>query len=219
MPAEPIRLLLVDDHPLVRRGLQAVLAREPDFEIVGEAEDGDAAVALATDLLPDLVLMDLRLGRVDGIAATAAIRAAAPSVRVLVVSSYEEDEQIFAAIRAGASGYLLKDAPPEKLVMAIRAVAEGYALMSPVVARKVMGEFGRPAPPDRSATAALASLTEREREILTLLGQGRTNREIADELVLAEKTVKTHITNIFSKLHVRERTQAALLAVRSGLVP
>jgi NarL family two-component system response regulator LiaR len=215
MPAEPIRVLLVDDHPLVRQGLQAVLAREADVRVVAEADDGDTAVALATELLPDVVLMDLRLGRMDGVAATAAIRAAAPSVRVLVLSSYEAEEQIFAAIRAGANGYLLKDAPPDKLLLAIRAVAEGYALMSPGVAHKVMGEFR---PPDAAAAGALDALTERERQILTLIGHGRSNREIADELVLAEKTVKTHITNIFSKLHVRERTQAALMAMRSGLV-
>jgi NarL family two-component system response regulator LiaR len=209
-----IRVLIADDHAVVRQGLRTFLELQDDIEVVADVAEGSAAVELTLDRGPDVVLMDLVMPGIGGVDAIRIIREQRPEVRVLVLTSFGEDEQIFPAVRAGAAGYLLKDVEPQELVRAIRAAHEGEALLHPAVAARLMEEFssghGRP--------GAESSLTGREREVLELIGHGLPNKLIARELGIAEKTVKTHVSAILSKLGVTDRTQAALYAVRNGLL-
>lgn len=209
---EPIRVLVVDDHPVVRQGLRSFLASREGIEVVGEAGEGEAAVAEAERLRPDVVLLDLVMPGGGGLDAITRIRAGGAGPAVLVLTSFAGDDQVLPAVRAGASGYLLKDATGLQLETAIRTVAEGGVLLDPQVAGTVMGEVGR-----RSEDPDLALLTAREREVLGLLAQGLSNRELATRLFVSEKTIKTHVSSILSKLHLADRTQAALFAVRHGL--
>jgi NarL family two-component system response regulator LiaR len=210
--ADPITVLIADDHPVVRQGLRTFLTLQPDLEVVGEAGDGEEAVAKVGELLPDVVLLDLVMPNVDGIQAIRRIRDVSPSTRVLVLTSYLEDEKVFPAVKAGAAGYLLKDVEPGELANAIRTVTQGEALLHPSVAAKLMQEL---AERDRSPAT---ELTERELDVLRLLARGLANKAIALELHVSEKTVKTHVSNILAKLHLADRTQAALYAVRERLV-
>jgi DNA-binding NarL/FixJ family response regulator len=214
----PIRILLVDDQELIRLGFRMVLEEEPDFTVVGEAGDGDEAVRAVETLRPDVVLMDVRMPRTDGIAATERIVRAHPDARVLVLTTFDLDEYAFAAIRAGASGFLLKDAHRHELVAAIRAIHRGDATLSPRVTRRLMELVGHsPAPlPQHDPTGVL---TERERDVFLEMGRGRTNAEIAADLFLSESTVKTHVGRVLAKLDARDRVHAVVLAHRLGLVP
>lgn len=205
-----IRILIADDHSVVRQGLRMFLALDPELEVVGEAANGEQAVWLARQLTPDVVLMDLLMPVMDGTAATAILRRELPQTEVLALTSVLEDSAIYGALRAGAIGYLLKDTEAEKLCQAIKSAAAGQVQLSPQVAARLMREVAAP--------SDTLPLTERETEVLKLLAVGRSNKEIAAELVIGEKTVKTHVSNILSKLHVPSRTQAALHAVRIGLV-
>jgi len=213
MTTEPIQVLLVDDHAVVRRGSSASLATYPEITAVGEASSGAEGIALAARLLPDVVLMDLLMSGMDGIEATRRIRAAVPSAQVIVLTSYSEDERIFPAIKAGALSYLLKDVSPEDLVRAIKAARRGDATLHPSVAARLMREL------TSAHTSRLDELTEREREVLACIAHGMSNADIAARLIIGERTVKTHVSNILSKLHLQDRTQAALLALRERLVP
>jgi DNA-binding NarL/FixJ family response regulator len=221
MTAPPVRLLVVDDHPVVRQGLRTFLDTRPDFEVVGEAGDGETAVAEAARLRPDVILMDLVMPGADGLDAIGRIRAADPGARILVLTSFASADQVLPALRRGAAGYLLKDAAPAEVEAAIRAVHRGEGMLDPAVTATVLAEVARPggAAPDRPVPPdpAIDSLTPREREVLGLLGRGMTNAAIARELVVAEKTVKTHVSSILAKLRLADRTQAALYAARLGL--
>ncbi len=212
MSVEPIRVLLVDDHAVVRRGLSAFLMTYDELEVVGEAASGMEGVELAAQLLPDVVLMDLVMPEMDGIEATRRIRTISPSTRVIVLTSYSEDERIFPAIKAGALSYLLKDVGPEELMRAIKAAQRGEATLHPAVAARLMHEL------TAARSSPLDELTDREREVLTCIARGMSNAEIAQHLGIGERTVKTHVSNILSKLHLQDRTQAALLALRERLV-
>jgi two-component system, NarL family, response regulator LiaR len=209
---ESISVLIADDHPVVRQGLRSLLSTQEDIQLVGEAADGEEAVALARELVPDVVLMDLVMPGLDGVEATRRIREASPTTTVIVLTSFDQDEHVFPSIKAGAAGYLLKDVPPQELVEAIRKADRGEALLHPTVAARLMREV---AEGDRSAPAD--ALTDRELEVLRLIARGLPNKQIARELGVAEKTVKTHVSNILAKLHLADRTQAALYAVREGL--
>jgi DNA-binding NarL/FixJ family response regulator len=212
-----IRVLLADDQRLVRGGFRMILRAEPDLEVVGEAADGAEAVALAGELDPDVVLMDVRMPNVDGIEATRRIidgREDAP--RVLVLTTFDLDDYVYEALRAGASGFLLKDAPEEQLVSGIRIVADGGSLFAPAVTRRLIERFAGAAP--RHAPHAVAELTPRELEVLRLVARGLSNAEIAGELFLSEHTAKTHVAHILSKLGLRDRVQAVVLAYESGIV-
>lgn len=208
-----IRVLIAEDHAIVRGGLRALLATEPDMEVIGEAADGVEAVAKARALRPDVILMDLMMPRKTGTEAIEEIKQADPAARVLVLTSFAEDEKVFPAIRAGAQGYLLKDSTPQELLDAIRRVYQGEASLHPTIAHKLMRELNRPAA--RQPTEE--PLTERELDVLSLVAQGLSNQAIADRLVVSERTVRTHVSNILDKLHLANRTQAALYALREGL--
>ena len=208
-----IRVLIADDHAIVRKGIRALLATEADIEVVGEAADGKEAVEKAERLHPDVILMDLVMPGMDGIEATRRITTRQPETRILVLTSFAEDEKVFPALKAGALGYLLKDAGPEELVRAIRQVYCGESSLHPAIARKVLQELSRP--PERPPTPE--PLTERELEVLRLIAKGKSNREIAEELVISEATVRTHVSNILGKLQLASRTQAALYALREGI--
>lgn len=210
--ADPIRVLLVDDHQVVRRGLRTFLEVQDDIEVVGEASDGDEGVARAEELRPDVVLMDVKMPGTDGIEALRVLRERGNPARVLVVTSFTEQRTVVPALRAGAAGYVYKDVDPDALAGAIRSVHAGHVLLQPEVAGALLSD-------DQSGggTGRGPSLTEREREVLGLIADGRSNREIARALVLSEKTVKTHVSNILMKLDVSDRTQAALWAVRHGV--
>jgi len=210
--ADPIRVLLVDDHQVVRRGLRAFLQLQADVEVVGEAAGGDAALAAAAAGRPDVVLMDLVMPEGDGVAAIRALAEAAPGARVLVLSSFADDERIFAAMQAGAAGYLLKDVDPDSLADAVRQVHRGRPALHPDVAARLMRRVADPAGP------ATEPLTPREREVLRLVVEGYANKQIARRLLITEKTVKTHVSSILQKLGVADRTAAAVLAIRQGLV-
>jgi DNA-binding NarL/FixJ family response regulator len=211
-----IRVLIVDDQVLVRTGFRLILSAEPDIEVVGEAGDGREAIALARATAPDVVLMDVRMPDVDGIEATAAIVQEPTSPRVLVLTTFDLDDVVYDALRAGASGFLLKDAPEERLLTAIRVVADGGSLFAPSVTRRLIEEFSRRAAP--AAPPTLEELTPRELEVLRLVAGGLSNGEIAARLVVSEHTVKTHVAHILQKLDLRDRTQAVVLAYESGLV-
>lgn len=210
---EKISVMLVDDHAIVRQGLRTYLELQPDIEVVGEAGDGKQAVAMVRDVLPDVILMDLVMPQSDGVEATREITSISPSTRVIVLTSFSEDEKVFASIKAGAQGYLMKDVLPQDLVNAIRTVYRGEAQLDPEIARKLMQEFTNPQP-----AAPKHDLTERELEVLTLIAHGKSNKDISEELVLSEKTVKTHVSNILQKLHLSDRTQAAVYALRQKIV-
>ena len=214
MTQELIRVLIVDDHSIVRKGTRALLERIADFEVAGEASNGKEAVALAETLRPDVILMDLMMPEMDGIEAIGKITASQPDMHILALTSFAADDKLFPAIKAGALGYLLKDADPEDLVKAIRQVHRGEPSLHPSIARKVLQELGQPpAPP----TPATDQLTERELEVLRLVAKGQTNRQMAEKLVVAEVTIRTHVSNILSKLHLANRVQATLYALREGL--
>jgi DNA-binding NarL/FixJ family response regulator len=210
-----IRVLVVDDHAVVRQGLRTFLDLQDDLDVVGEAGDGAEAVAEAERLAPDVVLMDLAMPGVDGVSAIRELRARVPDARAIALTSFSDDARVFGAIRAGAAGYLLKDVDPTELVAGIRTVAAGQGLLSPPVAARLLEEMSSERPTADEATAAL---TPREREVLILIAGGRSNKRIALELGVAEKTVKTHVGHVLGKLGVSDRTQAALWAVRHGLV-
>ena len=242
-----IRVLLVDDQPLIRLGFRMVLEGEPDLEVVGEADEGTAAVALAIELAPDVVIMDVRMPGTDGIAATARIAQRAPGVRVLIVTTFDLDEYAFAGLRAGASGFLLKNAPPAELVRAIRTVAAGDAIVEPRITRRLLDLFGdrlpgaddgtsslaateaatdaaaattarTDLPRDPRSVPRLASLTEREAEVFTAIARGMSNAEISSALYLSESTVKTHVGRILMKLGLRDRIHAVVLGYETGVV-
>jgi DNA-binding NarL/FixJ family response regulator len=216
---EPIRILLVDDQKLMREGLRVLLEVEPDLAVVDEAGDGETALAAYADHEPDVVLMDIRMPGVDGVEATRRLRERWPDARVIILTTFDDDEYVFEGLRAGALGYLLKDVSGHELAEAVRTVAGGGVLIEPSVARKVVAEFARLAPPARPPDAGLAEpLSEREKEILRLVARGLSNREIALRLSLAEGTVKNYVTNILQKLGVRDRTQAALRGRELGLL-
>ena len=212
--SERIRVLICDDHPIVRQGLRTFLGSRPDIEIVGEAGDGEAALRKVPHAHPDVVLMDLVMPGLDGVEATRRIRAEHPDVRVLVLTSVTDDELVLPAVRAGASGYLLKDSEPDDLEEAIRVVHRGQSWLHPGAAARVLDAVTSVSDPVQDA---LAGLTPREREVLELLTQGSTNRQIGRALGVTEKTVKTHVGNLLAKLGVADRTQAAVLAVRAGI--
>jgi NarL family two-component system response regulator LiaR len=211
MSSNTIRVLVVDDHAVVREGLRAFLELQDGIEVAGEAADGNEAVEAAERLTPDVILMDLVMPNLDGLAAMRVLRARLPNARVIVLTSFFDDEQLMPALRAGAAGYLLKNAPPQELARAVRAAHAGEAVLDPVVAARVIEALAGHAEP-------LDRLTPREREVLVLIGRGFPNKRIARELGLAEKTVKTHVGHVLAKLGVSDRTQAAVIAVRAGLV-
>lgn len=215
-----IRVLLADDQALVRAGFRMVLDAEPGIEVVGEAANGRQAVHSAGRLEPDVVLMDIRMPELDGIAATREIAggSGAPSPRVLILTTFDLDEYVYDSLQAGASGFLLKDAPPEQLTDGIRVVAGGDALLAPSVTSRLIAEFSRMRPARREPPRGLDELTAREHEVLKLVARGMSNAEIARELVVGETTVKTHVARMLGKLHLRDRVQAVVLAYESGLV-
>jgi NarL family two-component system response regulator LiaR len=213
MTPTPIRVLIVDDHGIVRKGTQALLAAVPDIEVVGEAGDGKMAVTQAQTLQPDVILMDMVMPKMDGITAIKKILAQQPHIRIIALTSFTGDDKVFPAIKAGALGYFLKDAPPEQLVEAIRQVHRGEPSLPPAIARRVLQELGRP----ETSTPSLDPLTERETEVLKLVATGQTNQQIADQLSISEITVRTHVSNLLTKLHLDNRVQATLYALREGL--
>jgi DNA-binding NarL/FixJ family response regulator len=216
-----IRVLLVDDQSLLRTGFRMILEVESDIEVVGEAADGRSGVSMASALHPDVVLMDVRMPGMDGIAATASITAAGPASKVLILTTFDLDQYVFAGLKAGASGFLLKDAPPAELITAIRTVAGGDAVLAPTATRRLIDQFV-PLLPDpgrqRDRDALLSKLTDREQTVFAQLAAGRSNREIATDLHLSEGTVKIHVGRILAKLGLRDRVQAVVLAYESGLI-
>ena len=214
MSTEPsIRILIADDHPVVREGMAAMFSNIPDLELVGAAEDGVEAVEMARTLQPDVILLDLVMPRKDGLAAIHEIKKDNPDAKILVVTSFTEDDKVFPAIKSGALGYLLKDAPPEMLLQAIRDVYQGESSLHPTIARKLIQEISQPSPLPPTETP----LTEREIAVLRLIARGLTDLEIAQHLSITIRTVRFHVSNILSKLHVANRTQAALYALQEGL--
>ncbi len=211
-----LRVVLVDDQEMVRAGFRMILESEPGLEVVGVAGDGNEAITVVRDCRPDVVLMDIEMPGLDGIAATRVL--AGEGVTVVILTTFERDDYILEAIRAGASGFLLKNAPPEELVAAVRTAADGDALLSPSVTRRVMDRLVSVAPETATGGMSLEQLTEREAEVLRLVALGRSNREIAKELFLGEATVKTHVSHLLAKLHLRDRVQAVVFAYESGLV-
>jgi NarL family two-component system response regulator LiaR len=210
---DTIRILVSDDHAIIRRGIRAMLAVVPDIEVIGEAANGEIAVAETERLQPDVVLMDLMMPVMDGIEATRRIKNHQPQARILVLTTFAGEDKIFPAIKAGALGYHLKDSSPEELIDAIRQVYRGESSLHPTIARKVLQELSHPS----QAQPTPDPLTQRELEVLQLVAQGIENREIAEKLVISETTVRTHVSNILGKLHLASRTQAALYALREGL--
>jgi DNA-binding NarL/FixJ family response regulator len=211
-----IRVLVADDQAMIRAGFRRLLADERDIDVVAEAENGLEAVDKAARFAPAVVLMDIRMPQLDGIEAARRILAASPEARILILTTFDLDEYVYEALRAGASGFVLKDDPPEQLIAAIRTVAAGDALLSPAITKRVISQFGRlarPTPPKE-----LEELTPREREIFRLIANGLSNAEIGQELYISETTVKTHVTHVFQKLNVRDRVQAVVLAYQTGLV-
>jgi two-component system, NarL family, response regulator LiaR len=208
-----ISVILADDHAVVRHGLRFMLEQRPDIQVVGECEDGARAVELVAELLPNVALLDLLMPTMDGIAAAREIKRVAPSTQIIVLTSYYDDEQIFAAIKAGALSYLLKDSSPQELIEAVRAAARGESKLHPMVAARMLREM------QQRQHLPLNDLSPRELDVLTRIARGRSNHEIAQELVISEPTVRTHVANILSKLHLSDRTQAAIYALQQHLVP
>jgi DNA-binding NarL/FixJ family response regulator len=213
-----IRVLIADDHDLVRAGFRVMLEAEPDIRVVAEAADGREAVEAARRARPDVIVMDIRMPDVDGIEATRRLMAAGLDSRVLVVTTFDLDEYVFAALRAGAAGFLLKEARPDELVDAVRTLAAGNALLAPRVTRRLVEHFVERPRPDARIVAAMEELTDREREVLTQIARGMSNAEVGRALFLSEATIKTHVTRILDKLDLRSRTQAVVAAYESGLV-
>ena len=213
-----LRVVVADDQAMVRAGFRSLLNEEPGLEVVGEAADGEQAVAAVRRFRPDVVLMDIRMPNVDGLEATRRIVAAGLATRILILTTFDLDEYVYEGLRAGASGFLLKDASPEQLIAAIQVVAEGEAVLAPTVTRRVVEAFARIPAADDALRAALDSLTAREREVLRLLARGRSNAEVARELIVSEATAKTHVRHVLSKLDLRDRVQAVVFAYESGLV-
>jgi two-component system NarL family response regulator len=211
---EAIKILIVDDHPVVREGIGSMLKREPDFKIVGEATNGLEAIEKVRELSPDVVLMDLRMPEMDGVEAISRIKEERPEIKFIILTTYSDDEYIFKGIAAGARAYLLKDAPREELFKAIRAVSRGESLIQPVVASKVLDRLAELS----KKTPSAETLSEREIEVLRLMASGVSNRDIADQLSITQSTVKTHITSIFQKLNVTTRTEAVTTALRKGVI-
>jgi len=209
---EPIRILLVEDQTLMRQGLKTILSLEPGFQVVGEATDGEAGIHQALDLRPDVILMDVQMPRLNGIEAIGAICAVWPEARIIILTTFGRDDYVFEGVRAGAVGFLLKDAPAEHLIATIRRVHAGEVFIQPEIASRLLRELIAP------HDAPIEPLSEREREVLVLVAQGHSNREIAEQLVLAEGTVKNHVSNILGKLQAENRTQAADIARRHGLI-
>ncbi len=212
--ADKIEVLIADDHPVVRQGLRALLELEEDIEVVGEVGDGAEAVKKAEELVPDVVLMDLAMPKLDGVVATGRIKDISPKTRVLVLTNYAEDEQVFGAMKAGATGYLLKDVEPSDLVQAVRRAHRDEPALSPLIAKKLIGEISQPR---SKQSIPETELTPKEREVLRLVAKGKSNKEIADSLFISQKTAKTHIGNILSKLYLSNRTEAALYALQHKL--
>ena len=210
--SEPVRILIADDHELVRQGLVALLSVKPGVEVIGQAKDGVEAVAMANSLRPDIILMDLLMPRKNGIEATREIKTENPDARILIITSFAEDENVYQAIKAGALGYLLKDSSPQELMQAIHDVCNGRMSLHPNIALKLIEELNRPT----ESPATDDPLTEREVEVLKLIAKGRSNQEIAEKLIVSKRTVGAHVSNILSKLHLANRTQAALYALRKG---
>lgn len=208
-----IRVILADDHAVVRQGLRFMLEQRPDMQVVGECDDGVRAVEMAVELLPDVALLDLLMPTMDGVAAAREIKRLAPSTQIIILTSYMEDEQIFDAIKAGALSYLLKDSSPQDLVEAVRAAVRGESTLHPAVAARVLREM------QQRQQLSLNDLTPRELDVLTRIARGRSNHEIAKELVISQPTVRTHVANILTKLHLADRTQAAIYALQQHLVP
>ncbi|MFF4263765.1 response regulator [Streptomyces virginiae] len=220
-PPRAIRVLLVDDQPLVRSGLRVLMADTADLEVVGEAGTGADGVRLAAELRPDVVVMDIRMPGMDGIEATGLITADAQDVRVLVLTTFDEDDHVYGALRAGASGFAVKDMAVEEILAAIRVIAAGDALIAPGVTRRLIADFVRapgPAVPEARAPRPVVGITEREREVLTLVGRGRSNGEIAEELFISAATAKSHVSRLFTKLAARDRVQLVIMAYEMGLV-
>jgi DNA-binding NarL/FixJ family response regulator len=213
-----IRVLIADDQALVRGGFRLILEAQKDIEVVGEADDGRVALALARELEPDVVLMDIRMPELDGLEATRRLVADGASPRVLMLTTFGEDEYVYEAMKAGASGFLLKDVRPEQLAEAVRVVAAGDSLLAPAITQRLIAEFVRRPPPGSGAPTELSELTERELEVLKLIARGLSNGEIASALFVSEATVKTHVTHVLTKLKLRDRVQAVVLAYESGLV-
>jgi DNA-binding NarL/FixJ family response regulator len=219
--APPVRLIVADDHQVVRTGFAALLATQPDFTVLGTASDGAEAVRMSRELCPDIVLMDVRMPGTDGIEATRQLTGRGTGPRVIILTTFDLDEYVYDALRAGASGFLLKDVTAERLFDAVRVVAAGEALLAPAITRRLISEFAslRPKATDqREPAAAVGELTQRETEVLRLLAEGLSNPEIAGRLVVTEETVKTHVSRVLHKLGLRDRTQAVVLAYESGLV-
>jgi DNA-binding NarL/FixJ family response regulator len=217
MSTQRVRVLIVDDDDLMRAGLWAVFSSDETVEVVGEAGDGRAAITRARELRPDVVLMDVRMANLDGIAATRDVLAVSPELKVIILTTFEQDDYIFGALRAGASGFLLKRTSPEDLIAAIHTVAAGDSLLSPSVTRKVIDRMAEQPAPDASSGERLTELTPREREVLELVARGLSNGEIAKTFVIEDSTVKTHVKRILRKLRVRDRVQAVIFAYESGL--
>ncbi|MBV9203851.1 MAG: response regulator transcription factor [Actinobacteria bacterium] len=214
-----LRVVVADDQALVRAGFRMILQAQPDIEVIGEAEDGAQAIAITGELDPDVVLMDIRMPGIDGLEATQRLlQADQPRPHVLMLTTFDTDEYVYRALRAGASGFLLKTAPPARLIEAVRTIAAGEALLAPTVTRRLIESFVRRPPPGSADPPELAALTQREVQVLTMAARGMSNLEIAQSLFLSEATVKSHINRIFAKLSIRDRVQAVVLAYETGLV-
>lgn len=213
-----VRVLIADDQAMVRAGFRSLLSDEPDIEVVAEAGDGEQAIAAVRHFRPDIALMDIRMPNLDGIEATRRVMEGDGPTRIIVLTTFDLDEYVYEALRAGASGFLLKDASPEQLIAAIHVVSEGESVLSPSVTRRVVEAFARSPLPNASLQGSLAGLTPRERDVLRLLARGRSNAEIAGELIVSEATAKTHVRHVLGKLALRDRVHAVVFAYESGLV-
>jgi DNA-binding NarL/FixJ family response regulator len=213
-----VRVLVADDQALVRSGFRMILESRPDIEVVGEAEDGFEAIEATRRLLPDVILMDVRMPNLDGVEATRRLVARGTESRILILTTFDLDEYVYEAIRAGASGFLLKDVRPQELVDAVHVVAQGDALLAPSITRRLLDRFAEQAPGETAPPPQLESLTERELEVLKLVARGWSNAELAEKLFLSETTVKTHVSSVLRKLELRDRVQAVVLAYRAGVV-